>query len=33
MPVTQYLERVRACADMAERANNAEDRKKLLAVR
>ena len=32
MPVTPYLERARECADMADRATNAEDRKKLLEI-
>jgi hypothetical protein len=32
MPVTPYLERARECAELADRAANAEDRKKLLAI-
>lgn len=32
MPVTPYLERARECADLADRAANAEDRKKLLEI-
>ncbi len=32
MPVTKYLERARACADMADRASSAADRKKLLEI-
>ena len=32
MPVTAYLERARTCADMADRAANDADRKKLLEI-
>jgi hypothetical protein len=32
MPVTPYLERARECADLADRASNPEDKKKLLDI-
>lgn len=32
MPATAYLERARECAALADRAANAEDRKKLLEI-
>ena len=32
MPVTQYLERARECADMADRETNAERRQKLIKL-
>jgi hypothetical protein len=32
MPVVEYLARARECADLADRAGNPEDRKKLLEI-
>ena len=32
MPVVEYLSRARECADLADRARNTEDRKKLLDI-
>ena len=32
MPVVEYLARARECADLADRARNAEDRHKLLDI-
>jgi hypothetical protein len=32
MPVVEYLARARECADLADRARSAEDRKKLLDI-
>jgi hypothetical protein len=32
MPAAQYLERARECADLADRAETPEDRKKLMEI-